>query len=216
MNLVLLGPPGTGKGTIAKFIELRFGCVHISTGDLLRDEVARRTKIGEAIAPLMNEGKLVDDKMVIEILGEKLGSINGKSFVLDGFPRNLEQGEMLEPLLNSLGITLDLVLEVDSDREIIVKRLSSRRQCVKCKRIYGLDVPSKVDGVCDDCGFETVLREDDKPDVVRKRLGLYNEITKPLSKFYAKKLLLKKIDGNRSLHDIFLEVERLLSGFEEM
>ncbi|HLC92661.1 MAG TPA: nucleoside monophosphate kinase [archaeon] len=214
MNLVLLGPPGTGKGTIAKFIELRFGCVHISTGDLLRDEVAKKTQTGAEIEPLMNAGKLVDDGIVFRILREKLASIRGQSFILDGFPRNLEQGKMLDPLFDSLGIALDTVIEIDSSEEIIVRRLSARRQCVKCRRIYGLDVPSKKEGICDDCGSETVLRDDDKPGIVKKRLRLYNEITKPLSAFYAGKKLLKKIDGNQPLKEIFLQLEQLLSSFE--
>ncbi len=213
MNLVLLGPPGTGKGTIAKFIEMRFGCTHISTGDLLRDEVAGKTKIGVKIAPLMNAGKLVDDKTVVEILREMLVQMNGRSFVLDGFPRNLSQGKILAPMLDSLGVNLDLVLEIDSDEEIIVRRLSARRQCVKCGRIYGLDVPSKKDGICDDCNSETALRDDDAPDVVKKRLALYNEITKPLSSFYEKKGLLKSISGNMPLADIFQKIENLLSKY---
>ncbi|HLC79128.1 MAG TPA: nucleoside monophosphate kinase [archaeon] len=216
MKLVLLGPPGTGKGTIAKFIEVRFGCVHISTGDLLRDEVVQATSIGKEIEPLMNSGKLVDDDIVLKILKKKLLSIKGKSFVLDGFPRNLNQGKLLENLLDdALGSKLDLVVEIDSSKEIIVKRLSARRQCVSCKRIYGLDVPSKKVGVCDECGSETVLRKDDEADIVMARLYLYEQITKPLSDFYEKKGILKKIDGNRSLQDIFAEVEVALSKFEK-
>lgn len=215
MNLVLLGPPGTGKGTIAKFIELRFNCIHVSTGDLLREEVANQTQIGKEIEPLMNAGRLVDDAIVVKILSKKLSAIAGKSFVLDGFPRNLNQGKLLEPLLNEIGISMDLVLEIDSPEEIIVKRLSARRQCVNCKRIYGLDVPSKRLGICDDCGSETVLRKDDEPGVVLKRLRLYNSITKPLSDFYTEKKLLVMVDGDRSLQEIFGEVERILLRFEK-
>ncbi len=212
MNLILLGPPGTGKGTIAKFIEVRFGLAHVSTGDLLREEVAEKTDIGREIEPIMNAGQLVEDSIVIQILRKKLSRLR-KNFILDGFPRNLNQGELLDPLLAELGIKIHLVLDIDSDRELIVKRLTSRRQCVKCHRIYGLDVPSKAEGVCDDCGSETILREDDRPDVVRKRLALYNEVTRPLSDFYAQKKLLQKIDGNRTLQEIFVEVEKLLSPY---
>ncbi|MBI4209981.1 MAG: adenylate kinase [Candidatus Diapherotrites archaeon] len=211
MNLVLLGPPGTGKGTIAKFIEVRFGCAHVSTGDLLRDEVASRTAVGLEIEPVMNSGALVDDAIVLRVLEKTLAGLKGKSFVLDGFPRTLEQGEILEPLLARLGIALDLVLEIDSPEEIIVKRLSARRQCVSCKRIYGLDVPSKNEGLCDECGSQTVLRKDDEPEVVKERLRLYNDITRPLSDFYSGRGLLRKIDGDRTLQEIFAEVEKLLS-----
>ncbi|MCR4369468.1 MAG: adenylate kinase [archaeon] len=214
MNLVLLGPPGTGKGTIAKFIEERFGYTHISTGDLLRGEVAKKTEIGKAIEPVMNEGKLVRDVIVLEILKKKLSKVR-KNFILDGFPRNLNQGKMLDLLLEQLGIGLEVVLEIDSDENVIVKRLSARRQCVKCRRIYGLDVPSKKIGVCDDCGAKTVLRKDDAPEVVKKRLGLYNEITKPLSDYYASKGLLVKVDGNLPLQNIFSEVESILAQREK-
>ena len=215
MNLVLLGPPGTGKGTIAKFIEVRFGCIHISTGDLLREEVANQTETGKQIEPLMNAGMLVDDSIVLATLKKKISSIKGKSFVLDGFPRNLNQGELLDPLLSELGTELDLVLEIDSPEDIIVKRLSARRQCVSCKRIYGLDVPPKVAGICDDCGSKTVLRKDDEEEIVLERLRIYNSTTKPLSEFYMEKKLLKKIDGDRSLQEIFAEVEKALSVFEK-
>ncbi|HIH10352.1 MAG TPA: adenylate kinase [Candidatus Diapherotrites archaeon] len=211
MNLVLLGPPGTGKGTIAKFIEVRFGTDHISTGDLLRQEVAEKTQAGKHIEPMMNSGQLVEDGLVLRILRKKLGSLKGKSFVLDGFPRNINQGKLLEKLLSDMCLELDLVLEIDSPQDIIVKRLSARRQCVKCMRIYGLDVPSTVPGICDDCGSPTVLRKDDEPQVVRERLRLYGSITKPLSEFYQKKGLIRRIDGNRSLQEIFGEVEKVLS-----
>ncbi len=215
MNLVLLGPPGTGKGTIAKFIEIRFGCVHVSTGALLRDEVANKTSLGNEIEPLLHEGKFVADDVVHKILKKRLLSVKGKSFVLDGYPRNISQGKDLDALLAELGIGLDMVLEIDSDRGLIVKRLSARRQCVSCKRIYGLDVPSKKEGVCDECGSETILRSDDATEVVKSRLYLYDQITKPLSDFYEKKSLLRKIDGNRSLQEIFAEVEKMLLKFEK-
>ncbi len=212
MNLILLGPPGTGKGTIAKFIEVRFGLAHISTGDLLREEVAEKTDTGMKIAPIMNEGRLVDDSIVIEILRKKLSKVK-KNFILDGFPRNVTQAGMLDGPLKGLGIRIHLVLEIDSDEDLIVKRLTSRRQCVKCHRIYGLDVPPKTEGVCDDCGSEIVLRGDDRPEVVRKRLALYQDVTAPVNEFYAAKGLLKKIDGNRTLQEIFIEVEKLLSEY---
>ncbi|MCR4335028.1 MAG: adenylate kinase [archaeon] len=212
MNLVLLGPPGTGKGTISKFIETRFKCTHISTGDLLRNEVARKTEIGLKVEPMMKDGKLVSDFIVLDVLKKRLNELNGH-FILDGFPRNLAQGKILDSLLKELNISLDAVIEIDSPSEVIVKRLSSRRQCVDCKRIYGLDVPSEKMGVCDDCGGKTILREDDNSEIVAKRINLYNKITKPLSDFYAEKGLLVKVDGNRTLQEIFPEVEKTLKKF---
>jgi adenylate kinase len=214
MNLIVLGPPGTGKGTISKFIETRFNCIHVSTGDLLREEVAMQTELGKKIGPIMAEGKLVEDEIVLKILIDKLSKLK-TNFVLDGFPRNLNQAELLDHLLAELKIQIDIVLEIDSRDEVIVKRLSARRQCIKCKRIYGLDVPSKIEGKCDDCNSETILREDDKPETVRKRLKIYNETTKPLIEFYKKKKILVKVDGNRTLHEIFQEVEKILSKYED-
>lgn len=207
-----MGPPGTGKGTIAKFIEVRFGLAHVSTGDLLREEIVQKTETGRNIEPIMAAGQLVEDVIALEILEKKLSKLK-KNFILDGFPRTLNQGELLEPLVKRLGIKIDLVLEIDSSEELIVKRLSSRRQCVKCHRIYGLDVPSKAAGICDDCNTETVLRDDDRWEVIKKRLDVYNEVTKSLSDFYADKKLLKKVDGNRTLQEIFMEVEKLLSPY---
>ncbi|MFH1391894.1 MAG: adenylate kinase [Candidatus Diapherotrites archaeon] len=213
MNLVLLGPPGTGKGTISKFIETTFKCTHVSTGDLLRDEVAKKTEIGMKVEPIMKDGLLVSDSVVLNILKKRLNELNGY-FILDGFPRNLPQGKMLDQLLDELKISLEVVLEIDSPIDVIVKRLSARRQCVDCKRIYGLDVPSKKEGVCDDCSGKTILRADDNPEIVEKRLKLYTETTKPLSDFYAEKGLLIKVDGNRTLHEIFSEVEKTLKKYE--
>ncbi|VVC00133.1 Adenylate kinase [uncultured archaeon] len=215
MNLILLGPPGTGKGTIAEFIRQRFGFAHISTGDLLREEVANVTPIGKKIAEIMASGRLVDDAVVLSVLEGKIASMNGKPFVLDGYPRNLGQAKMLEELLERLRVKMDLALEIDSSEEVIVKRLSSRRQCSKCRRIYGLDVPSMVQGICDDCGAPTFLRDDDKPEVVKKRLLVYSEATRPLIDFYSGKKILKKINGNRTLQEIFSDVEGLLSGFQK-
>lgn len=214
MKLVILGPPGTGKGTIAKFIETRFNCSHISTGDLLREQVSLKTEIGEKIAPTMNQGKLVDDASVLEILKNKLTKMR-QTFILDGYPRTIEQGESLDKVLTNLEMHLDSVLFIDSPEEVIVKRLSARRQCTTCKRIYGLDVPSKKDGICDECNGKTVLREDDAPEVVRERIKVYNERSKPMLDFYKEKNLLVRVNGDRSLGEIFMEVERLLSKYED-
>ena len=214
MKLVILGPPGTGKGTIAKFVETRFNCYHISTGDLLREQVSLKTEVGEKIAPIMNQGKLVDDASVLEILKNKLTKI-GQNFILDGYPRTIDQGESLDKVLTDLEMLLDSALFIDSPEEVIVKRLSARRQCTTCKRIYGLDVPSKKAGFCDECSGKTVLREDDAPGVVRERINVYNERSKPLLDFYKEKNLLVRVNGDRSLGEIFMEVERLLSKYEE-
>lgn len=213
MRLAILGPPGTGKGTIASFIEHRFDLVHISTGDLLREQVAKHTAIGHRIAPIMNVGKLVDEETVTEILKLKLKE-SGSSFILDGYPRTLLQTQKLEQVLKELKMPLDRVLFVDSPESVIVRRLSARRQCESCKRIYGLDIPSQEEGICDECGGKTVMREDDNSDIVRKRIKIYNETVKPLIDFYSSKKLLVTVNGDRSLQDIFGEIEKLLSTIE--
>ncbi len=214
MHLILLGPPGTGKGTISEFIEAKFEAEHVSTGDLLRDEVAKKTEIGKSVEPILNKGALVDDSVVVQVLRKKLSQAKAKNFILDGFPRNLNQAKILDWLLHELDVSLDAVLNIDSSEDVIVKRLSARRQCVKCKRIYGLDVPSKKKGVCDDCGAKTMQRKDDKPSIIKKRLRLYNELTLPLIFFYGGKGLLIHVDGNRPLQEIFEEVETVLKKFD--
>ena len=209
MKLIVLGPPGTGKGTISRFIEAKFGCEHISTGDLLRNEVAIKTSIGKKIRYILNKGKLVSNEIAMQVLSKKICSLKD-GFVLDGFPRNIEQARLFDELLIKQKISLGLVIEVDSDDNVVIERLSSRRQCVKCKRIYGHHVPSKKVGVCDDCGSKTIIREDDKPKAIKQRLKIYHETTKPLVEFYSNKNLLIKINGNPSLEKIFPVIEKIL------
>ncbi|HZX20422.1 MAG TPA: adenylate kinase [archaeon] len=213
MRLAILGPPGTGKGTIASFIEHTFNLVHISTGDLLREQVAKHTSIGLRIAPIMNAGKLVDEETVTEILKMKIME-SGSAFILDGYPRTLSQTQKLEQVLKALKMPLDRVLFIDSPESVIVRRLSARRQCVSCKRIYGLDIPSQKEGICDECHGKTILRDDDNPETVRKRIQVYNETVKPLIAFYKSKKLLVTVNGDRSLQEIFGEIEKLLSTIE--
>ena len=209
MKLIVLGPPGTGKGTISRFIEAKFKCEHISTGDLLRTEVAKKTSIGKKIEYILNDGKLVSNKIAMQVLSKKIRLLKD-GFVLDGFPRNIGQARLFEGLLIKQKISLDIVLEINSDDKVVIERLSSRRQCIKCKRIYGHQVPSKKIGVCDNCGSETIIREDDKPKAIKQRLKIYHKTTKPLVDFYSKKKLLMEINGNRSLDKIFPQIEKIL------
>ena len=209
MKLIVLGPPGTGKGTISRFIEAKFGCEHISTGDLLRTEVAKKTSLGIKIEHILKAGKLVSNEIAMHVLSKKICSLKD-GFVLDGFPRNIEQARLFDELLIKQKISLDIVLEVDSDDQVVIERLSSRRQCIKCKKIYGHHVPSKKLGVCDDCGKKTIIREDDKPKAIKQRLKIYHETTKHLVNFYSNKKLLLKINGNQTLEKIFPQIEKIL------
>jgi len=210
MNLVLLGPPGTGKGTIAGFIRERFGFEHLSTGDLLREEVKKGTEIGKEAEPLMNEGKLVPDELVAEVIAGKLNGATGKGFVLDGYPRNLDQAKILDKILEENGVSLDLVLNIESSEKEIVKRLSSRRQCPVCGTIYGSEVPPRMPGVCDVDQEKLVQRDDDKEEVVSYRFKLYLEKAKVLIEYYKEKGILVEVDGNRKIPPIFAEIEKII------
>jgi len=212
MNIIFFGPPGTGKGTIAQYIHRKFGYVHISSGDLLRDEVKKKTKIGREITPLIKDGKLVEDEIIANIVSKKVKKLSKAGFILDGYPRNLNQAVMFDKFLQKSKIKIDFVLNIDSEEKKIIERLSARRQCTSCKRIFGLDVPPREQGVCDDCGGELVLRDDDKPEVVKYRLELYKVLTEPVIAYFEKKGILIAIDGNEPLHKIFNKVEKLIIG----
>lgn len=203
MNIILIGPPGTGKGTIAKMVEAEFGFKHVSAGDLLREEVEKKTGLGRIAAPIMAAGKLVDDDLVARVISANVPKYIETGFVLDGFPRHLKQAEILEKLFLEKKVEIDLILLIDSKDANIVKRLGSRLQCPKCKRIYGGSIPSKKNGVCNDDSEKLVLREDDKPQVIKKRLELYHSNEKELIGFYSGKITVTRIDGNGTPKKVF-------------
>lgn len=187
MKLVLLGPPGSGKGTYSSRIAKEFEIPHISTGDLLREEVKKGTELGERAKEYMNRGELVPNEIVLEILKQRLQQPDcERGFILDGFPRNLEQAKILGTIA-----TIDLVIYLDVPDEIIIERLSNRRICRECGAIYNLkSMPPKVPGKCDVCGSELYQRDDDKPETIKNRLEVYREQTKPLIDHYKEKGIL--------------------------
>lgn len=190
MRLVFLGPPGSGKGTYASRISMVTGWPQISTGDLLREAVKKGTDIGRTAESYMNEGKLVPDEIVLKLLKERLSQSDCKSgFILDGFPRSIEQATKLE------GVTgVDLVVNLTISDEGVIQRLSTRRVCRKCGTIYNIrNVKPKVEGVCDKCSGELYQRDDDKPETIRKRLKVYEDLTRPLIEYYEKKRILVDI-----------------------
>jgi len=213
MNIILLGPPGGGKGTQARFITEKFGIPQISTGDMLRDAVTNKTDLGLKAKEYMDAGKLVPDDLVIKIVEERLKRDDCKDgFILDGFPRTLLQAEALDKILTRMSKKIDYVINIDVPAEDIVKRLTSRRICKKCGNIYNLlSNPPKIDGRCDICGGELYQREDDKEETVRRRLQVYKEDTEPLIMYYKSKGVLKTIDGRKDIDDVKNLIERTIS-----
>ncbi len=213
MNLVLLGPPGVGKGTQAGKISQYLNIPHISTGDILREAVKRGTPLGLKARHYMEKGELVPDEIVISIIKERIQENDcQKGFVLDGFPRTVVQAEALEKVLSEFGRAINVALYIEADEEEIIRRLSGRRTCKECGQIYHMIFNLPKDGKrCELCGGELFQREDDKVETVRNRFRVYLEKTLPLVNFYNKKKLLKKIDGARSAEEVFNEIKRVLS-----
>nr|WP_317285437.1 adenylate kinase [uncultured Parolsenella sp.] len=207
MNIVLLGAPGAGKGTQAQKLVEEFGVAHISTGDLLRAAVKAGTKLGVKAKEYMDAGQLVPDKLVVDLVKERLVADDAKKgFILDGFPRNTAQAVTLDSALADMGLSLDAVLLVDVKAEVIVERLSSRRTCRDC----GYTAPAGVD-VCPSCGGEMYQRDDDKPETIQNRLNVYESQTAPLVEYYKGKGLLKVVDGDRPVDDVYADVKELLA-----
>lgn len=206
MNIVLLGAPGAGKGTQAQKLVEEFGVAHISTGDLLRAAVKAGTKLGVKAKSYMDNGQLVPDKLVVDLVTERLDADDAqKGFILDGFPRNTAQAVTLDSALAEMGRSLDAALLVDVKPDVIVKRLSSRRTCKEC----GYTAPAGVDS-CPSCGGEMYQRDDDKPETIQKRLDVYENQTAPLVEYYRGKELLKSVDGDRPVDEVYFDVKELL------
>jgi adenylate kinase len=215
VNLVILGAPGSGKGTQAARIAEREKIRHISTGDLLRDAVARGTGIGKRVAGIMTAGQLVPDDIVLDLLRETLANaaerkrFNG--WILDGYPRTARQAEALEDVLGKTGDTIDAVIYIELDPEVVVNRLSNRRTCVSCKAIYHLvSKRPAIDGKCDACGGQLILREDDKPETVRKRLQVYEKETLPILGFYEERRIVRRVDGSKPIDEVTSKISGLI------
>jgi adenylate kinase len=196
MNLIVLGPPGAGKGTVGKLIADHFGIPIISTGDLLRKEAADRTSIGIKAKGYMDQGEYVPDEIVMQIIRDRLKKEDcRKGFILDGYPRTIEQVKALE----NAKIRIDTVVNFNASREVIIDRLSTRLTCSTCGAIYNIkNVPPKKAGICDKCGAQLYQREDQKPEVVKERLKVYGQQTSQLVDHYRKKGILRDVDANPS------------------
>ena len=212
MNIILMGPPGAGKGTQAKKIIAEFHIPHISTGDMFREAIKAGTDLGTLAASYINKGLLVPDEVTIGLVKERLMQDDcANGFLLDGFPRTIPQAEALDAALGKINEKMDYAIDVDVPDENIVNRMSGRRACLNCGATYHLiSIPPKVEGICDRCGSEIVLREDDKPETVQKRLKVYHEQTQPLIEYYSGKGVLKEVDGTQPMDDVFAAIVKIL------
>lgn len=205
MRIVLLGAPGSGKGTQAKKLVAEYGYPQISTGDLLRDAVSRGTEYGLKAKAAMDAGQLVSDEIVLGIIRDRLRQDDAKrGFILDGFPRNRAQAEALEPLLDELEQPLDAAVLMDVDLDILMKRLTGRRTCADCGRVYNVYfLPPRKEGVCDACGGELVQRSDDREETIGKRLEVYEAQTRPLVRYYDDLGKLKVVNAEGEVEEVY-------------
>ena len=206
MKIIMLGAPGAGKGTQAKMIADKYGVPHISTGDIFRANIKNGTELGMEAKKYMDQGLLVPDELTVRILLDRVAQDDCKNgYVLDGFPRTIPQAEVLDSELTKLGDHIDYAINVD------VQRMSGRRACLTCGATYHIEhVPPKKEGICDVCGSELVLRDDDKPETVKNRLNVYHEQTQPLIDFYTEKGVLKTVDGTVPMEEVFAAITAIL------
>ena len=212
MKLIMLGAPGAGKGTQAKRIAAKYGIPHISTGDIFRANIKNGTELGKKAQTYMDQGLLVPDELVCDLVVDRIQQSDcEKGYVLDGFPRTIPQAEALTAALEKLGTGIDYAINVEVPDANILNRMGGRRACLGCGATYHVEFnPPKQEGVCDTCGAELVLRDDDKAETVKKRLDVYHEQTQPLIDYYCGKKLLIEIDGTKSMDEVTEAVFELL------
>ena len=212
MKIIMLGAPGAGKGTQAKKIADKYQVPHISTGDIFRANIKNGTELGMKAKTYMDQGLLVPDELVVDLVVDRLAQddcVNG--CVLDGFPRTIPQAECLDAALAAKGEAIDYAVDVDVPDENIINRMSGRRACVACGATYHIvHIPTKVEGVCDRCGESLILRDDDKPETVKKRLDVYHAQTQPLIDYYTSKNVLRSVDGTQDMEAVFQAIVDIL------
>ena len=212
MIIILLGPPGAGKGTQAAKISEYLSIPHIATGDIFRDAIKQGTELGRRAKEYLEKGELVPDEIVNAIVRERISMDDCRNgFILDGYPRTLNQARALDDMLDDMGKSIDVVLNLIVPEDEIVRRLSYRRICRRCGAVYHLiNNPPRVDGICDKCGGELYQREDDREDVIRNRLRVYHERTEPIVKYYKDRGLLVDINGSGSIDEVWSRIKSVL------
>lgn len=212
MKIIMLGAPGAGKGTQAKMIAEKYSVPHISTGDIFRANIKNGTQLGMEAKKYMDQGLLVPDELTVKILLDRVAKEDcAGGYVLDGFPRTIPQAQVLDNALKALDDQIDFAINVDVPDENIVRRMGGRRACLSCGATYHIEhIPPKKEGICDACGKELVLRDDDKPETVKNRLDVYHQQTQPLIDFYEKKGILRTVDGTVDMKDVFAAITAIL------
>ncbi len=210
MNIILLGPPGAGKGTQAANIVKKYGVKHISTGDILRQNIKDETELGKKAKSYMDKGALVPDELVVELVKDRLDR-EKSDFMLDGFPRTIFQAEKLDEYLISSNKKIDFVLDIEVDPKLLIDRAVGRRVCKADGSTYHItNNPPEKDGICDVCGAKLIQRDDDKEETVKNRIQVYLNQTSPLIEYYKKQNILKNIDGSKSMEEVFVSISRIL------
>jgi adenylate kinase len=217
MNIILLGPPGAGKGTQAKKIEEYYSIPHISTGDILRENINNNTSLGIKAKSYMSRGELVPDELLITIIKDRLSKKDCSSgFLLDGYPRTIPQADAFQMILTESNRKLDAVLNISVNDEELIKRLSGRRMCTCGASYHMVFNPPVKDELCDVCEGKLYQRDDDKPDAIRNRLIVYKKQTQPLIEYYSKKSILRTIDGSKVISQIFEDIKKILEKYEKL
>lgn len=212
MKIIMLGAPGAGKGTQAKKIAEKYSIPHISTGDIFRANIKEGTELGKKAKEYMDKGALVPDELVCDLVVDRISQEDAENgYVLDGFPRTIPQAEALDAALDKINEKVDYAIDVDVPDDNIVNRMSGRRACVACGGTYHIVFnPTKAEGVCDSCGGQLILRDDDRPETVKNRLKVYHEQTQPLIEYYTKKNILKSVDGTQDMSKVFDSIVAIL------